>query len=32
MFSRERLQFILKYAIAYVKEEIGWQKHIMRYP
>jgi len=32
MFSRERLQFILKYAITYVKEEIGWQKHIMRYP
>ena len=32
MFSRERLQFILKYAITYVKEEIGLQKHIMRYP
>lgn len=32
LFSRERLQFILKYAIAYVEEETGLQKHIMRYP
>lgn len=32
LFCRERLQFILKYAIAYVKEEIGVQKQIMRYP
>jgi len=32
LFSRDRLQFILRYAIAYVREEIGWQKHIMRYP
>lgn len=32
LFSRERLQFILRYAIAYVKEETGLQKHIMRYP
>jgi type I restriction enzyme, R subunit len=30
--SRERLKFILSYAIAYIKEESGWQKHIMRYP
>jgi type I restriction enzyme, R subunit len=30
--SRERLKFILNYAIAYIKEESGWQKHIMRYP
>ena len=32
LFSRDRLAFILRYAIAYVKEESGWQKHIMRYP
>lgn len=32
LFSRERLQFILQYAIAYVNEETGLQKHIMRYP
>ncbi|KQS33838.1 type I restriction endonuclease [Dyadobacter sp. Leaf189] len=32
LFSRERLQFVLQYAIAYVKEETGKQKHIMRYP
>lgn len=32
LFSRERLQFILRYAIAYVKDESGLQKHIMRYP
>lgn len=36
LFSKERLQFILKYAIAYVQEEnagkISYQKHIMRYP
>jgi type I restriction enzyme R subunit len=32
LFSRERLAFILKYAIAFVREETGVQKHIMRYP
>lgn len=32
LFSKERLAFILRYAIAYVEEEIGLQKHIMRYP
>ena len=32
LFSRDRLSFILRYALAYVKEESGWQKHIMRYP
>lgn len=32
LFSKERLQFILNYAIAYVEEETGLQKHIMRYP
>lgn len=32
LFSRERLAMILRYAIAYVEEESGLQKHIMRYP
>jgi len=32
LFSKERLAFILKYTIAYVDEESGLQKHIMRYP
>jgi type I restriction enzyme R subunit len=32
LLSRERLAFILKYAIAYVDEASGTEKHIMRYP
>lgn len=32
LLSKERLKFILKYAIAYVHETEGIQKHIMRYP
>lgn len=32
LFQTDRLAFILKYAIAYVKETKGLQKHIMRYP
>jgi type I restriction enzyme R subunit len=32
LFSRERLAMLLKYSIAYVKEEQGLEKHIMRYP
>lgn len=32
LFSRERIKFILEYAIAYVNESSGLQKHIMRYP
>lgn len=32
LFSKERLAFLLRYAIAYVREESGLQKHIMRYP
>lgn len=32
MLSKERLQFILQYGFAYVKEHDGLQKHIMRYP
>ncbi|PNW27302.1 type I restriction endonuclease subunit R [Formosa algae] len=32
LFQRERLKFILRYALAYVEEEHGLEKHIMRYP
>lgn len=32
LFSKDRLAFILKYAITYVKEKTGLEKHIMRYP
>lgn len=32
LFVRERLMFILQYAIAYVKTETHTEKHIMRYP
>lgn len=32
LFQQGRLKFILRYAIAYVKEEQGLEKHIMRYP
>ncbi len=32
LFQRKRLAFLLEYSIAYVKEEKGLQKHIMRYP
>jgi type I restriction enzyme R subunit len=32
LFSRERLQFILQYAFAFVKEAKGLERHIMRYP
>lgn len=32
LFSKDRLAMILKYAIAYVREEKGLEKHIMRYP
>ncbi|MCT8126083.1 type I restriction endonuclease subunit R [Alishewanella sp. BS5-314] len=32
LLSRERLTFILRYALAYVSESDGLQKHIMRYP
>lgn len=30
--SRERLAFVLRYALTYVSESDGLQKHIMRYP
>ena len=32
LLSRERLAFILRYALVYVSETEGLQKHIMRYP
>jgi type I restriction enzyme, R subunit len=32
LFSRERLAMLLRYGIAYVKNESGLEKHIMRYP
>lgn len=32
LLQKDRLKFILQYAIAYVKETSGLQKHIMRYP
>ncbi|WP_263080706.1 type I restriction endonuclease [Endozoicomonas sp. Mp262] len=32
LLSRDRLKFILQYALAYVHEQDGVQKHIMRYP
>ncbi|WP_237275810.1 type I restriction endonuclease subunit R [Tenacibaculum ovolyticum] len=32
LFQKERLQFILQYAFAYVEEENGLEKHVMRYP
>lgn len=32
LFSRQRLAFILRYAFAWLDEEEGIQKHVMRYP
>ncbi|MGB0432348.1 MAG: DEAD/DEAH box helicase family protein, partial [Bacteroidia bacterium] len=32
LLQKDRLAFVLQYAIAYVKEKSGLQKHIMRYP
>ncbi len=32
LFSNDRLKFLLKYSLAYVREEKGIEKHIMRYP
>lgn len=32
LLSRDRLAFILRFALAYVSETDGLQKHIMRYP
>jgi type I restriction enzyme R subunit len=32
LFSKDRFAMILKYSIAYVNEERGLEKHIMRYP
>ena len=32
MFSRDRLSFLLQYALVYVNEADGLHKHVMRYP
>ena len=32
LLQPERLAFVLEYALAYVKERTGLQKHVMRYP
>lgn len=32
LFSRDRMAFILQYAFAWLDEEEGVQKHVMRYP
>jgi type I restriction enzyme R subunit len=32
LFKKDRLSFILQYALAYVKDNKGLQKHVMRYP
>ncbi len=32
LFSRDRLSFLLQYALVYVNEIDGLQKHVMRYP
>lgn len=32
LLSRDRLKFVLQYALAYVHEHDGVQKHVMRYP
>jgi type I restriction enzyme R subunit len=32
LFQRDRLSFLLRYGLAYVKGNNGLQKHIMRYP
>ena len=32
LFSKERLAMLLRYGIAYVRGEMGLEKHIMRYP
>lgn len=32
LFSRDRLAFLLRFALAYVNESDGWHKHVMRYP
>lgn len=32
LLSRDRLSFVLRFALAYVNESDGLQKHVMRYP
>ena len=32
LFSRDRLAFLLRFGLAYVRTETGFEKHVMRYP
>ncbi len=32
LFSRDRLAFLLRFGLAYVRTEHGYEKHVMRYP
>lgn len=32
LFSRDRLSFLIRYGIAYVRSDAGIEKHVMRYP
>lgn len=32
LFSRDRLAFLLRFGLAYVRNETGYEKHVMRYP
>ncbi|WP_139959969.1 DEAD/DEAH box helicase family protein, partial [Flavicella sediminum] len=32
LFQKDRLKFMLQYAFAYVEEDHGLEKHVMRYP
>jgi type I restriction enzyme R subunit len=32
LFSRERLAFLLRFSLAHVKTESGFERHVMRYP
>ncbi|MFY8200473.1 MAG: type I restriction endonuclease [Pirellula staleyi] len=32
LFSRDRLAFLLRFGLAYVRTESGFEKHVMRYP
>jgi type I restriction enzyme, R subunit len=32
LFSRDRLAFLLRFGLAFVRTETGYEKHVMRYP
>jgi type I restriction enzyme, R subunit len=32
LFSRDRLAFLLRFGLAYVRTQAGFEKHVMRYP